>query len=162
MCELRSIVIDQLKCTKDHVFTANRVHMTAKYFSDTFKPRFSDTDALGHINNTMVPVWFEGARDDVFKWFTPDLDLTKWRLILAKIDVTFHLQMYYEFPMEVRTYISRIGGSSFDVWQELWQNDKCVASGTAVMVHFNYDEQKAEKIPADIVEKMSDYLKKVN
>ena len=26
------------------------------------EPRFSDTDALGHINNTVYPVWFEQAR----------------------------------------------------------------------------------------------------
>ncbi len=134
--------------------------MSEKFFSECFKPRFSDTDALGHINNTMVPVWFEGARDDVFKWFTPDLDLTKWRLILAKIDVTFHGQMYYEYEMEVRTYIGRIGGSSFDVYQELWQQGECRASGTAVMVHFDYQNQKTVKIPQDIVDKMTEYLKK--
>ncbi|GHF77087.1 acyl-CoA thioesterase [Thalassotalea marina] len=134
--------------------------MSDKYFTDTFKPRFSDTDGLGHINNTMVPVWFEGARDEIFKWFTPDLDLTKWRLILAKIDVSFIAQMYYEYEMEVRTYIGRIGGSSFDVYQEIWQRDSLVASGTAVMVHFDYQAQKAVKIPEDIVEKMTEYLKK--
>lgn len=134
--------------------------MSNKYFSETFKPRFSDTDGLGHINNTMVPVWFEGARDEIFKWFTPDLDLTKWRLILAKIDVSFLAQMYYEYEMEVRTYIGRIGGSSFDVYQEIWQQGALVASGTAVMVHFDYQEQRAVKIPQDIVEKMAEYLKK--
>ncbi len=133
--------------------------MSGKYFKEQFKPRFSDTDALGHINNTMVPVWFEGARDDVFKWFTPDLDLSQWKLILAKIDVTFHGQMFYEYDMEVRTYIGRIGGSSFDVYQELWQQNELRASGTAVMVHFDYQQQKAIKISEEIVDKMKEYLK---
>lgn len=133
--------------------------MSVKFFNQQFKPRFSDTDALGHINNTMVPVWFEGARDEVFKWFTPDLDLSQWKLILAKIDVTFHGQMFYEYDMEVRTYIGRIGGSSFDVYQELWQQNELRASGTAVMVHFDYQQQKAVKIPEEIVDKMKEYLK---
>lgn len=133
--------------------------MTNKFFEQSFKPRFSDTDALGHINNTMVPVWFEGARDDIFKWFTPDLDLSQWKLILAKIDVSFHGQMFYEHNMQIRTYIGRIGGSSFDVFQELWQQDELRASGTAVMVHFDYQVQKAVKIPQEIVDKMKDYLK---
>ena len=74
-------------------------------FSETLTPRFSDTDALGHINNTMIPVWFEGARDPVFKLFTPTLDLTAWPLILAKIEVNFEAQIYYGKPIEVRTYI---------------------------------------------------------
>jgi len=133
--------------------------MPSKFFVDTFKPRFSDTDALGHINNTMVPVWFEGARDDVFRWFTPDLDLTQWKLILAKIDVSFHGQMFYEYEMEVRTYIGRIGSSSFDVYQELWQQGELRSSGVAVMVHFDYQQQKTVKIPKEIADKMEVYLK---
>ena len=56
-------------------------------FTDEINTRFCDTDALGHINNTMIPRWFEGARDHIFKMFTPDLDISQWRLILAKIDV---------------------------------------------------------------------------
>ena len=58
-------------------------------FKEIVATRFSDTDALGHINNTMLPIWFEGARDPIFKFFMPDLDLSKWSLILAKIEVSF-------------------------------------------------------------------------
>jgi acyl-CoA thioester hydrolase len=127
-------------------------------FSEVITTRFSDTDALGHINNTMVPVWFEGARDPVFKWFMPELNLKEWRLILAKIDVNFHAQIYYGKEITLRTYIGRIGGSSFDVYQELWQNDIKCASGTAVMVHFCYENQSSLKIPADVENKMKKHL----
>lgn len=133
--------------------------MTAKYFSERFKPRFSDTDALGHINNTMVPVWFEGARDPIFRWFSPELDTNNWQLILAKIDASFHGQMYYGREMEVKSYIGRIGASSFDVYQELWQDGELRASGTAVMVHYNYTEQKSVKIPSAILDNFQQYLK---
>jgi acyl-CoA thioester hydrolase len=127
-------------------------------FSEVIATRFSDTDGLGHINNTMVPVWFEGARDPVFKWFMPDLDLTKWNLILAKIDVEFHAQMYYGEKMEIRTYISRIGGSSFDVYQELWQKGSKCSSGTAVMVYFDYKTNKSLKISEGIKAVMQEHL----
>lgn len=127
-------------------------------FSENISPRFSDTDALGHINNTMVPIWFEGARTPVFKLFTPELDLKNWPLILAKINVNFEAQMFYGLDMEVRTFISRIGGSSFDVFQELWQQGKRVASGTAVMVHFDYRTQKTAQIPDNIREILNQHL----
>jgi len=127
-------------------------------FTEELMPRFSDTDALGHINNTMVPVWFEGARTPIFKIFTPELDLKRWPLILAKIDVAFEAQMYYGKDMQVRTYISRVGGSSFDVYQELWQQGNRVASGTAVMVHFDYQEQKSSKIPEDKKQQLQQHL----
>jgi len=128
-------------------------------FSELITPRFSDTDALGHINNTMVPIWFEGARDPVFKLFMPKLDIKNWQLILAKVTVEYHGQIFYGYPIELRTYISRVGGSSFDVYQELWQNDKKCASGTAVMVHFCYQEQVSKKIPEGIKIVMQQHLK---
>lgn len=119
-------------------------------FSEKITIRFSDTDALGHVNNTMVPIWFEGARNPVFRLFTPEMDINNWPLILAKIDVNFEAQIYFGEDAEVRTYLSRIGGSSFDVYQELWQSGKRVANGTAVMVNFDYKTQSSAPIPDDI------------
>lgn len=40
-------------------------------FTRTIEPAFYDTDALGHINNTRLPAWFELARNDLFRLFTP-------------------------------------------------------------------------------------------
>jgi acyl-CoA thioester hydrolase len=127
-------------------------------FSELITPRFSDTDALGHINNTMVPIWFEGARDPVFKLFMPELDPKNWQLILAKVTVEYHAQFFYGKQIEIKTFISRVGGSSFDVYQELWQNNEKCASGTAVMVHFCYQKQAAIKIPQDIRMTMQQHL----
>ena len=31
----------------------------------TVSPRFAETDALGHINNTVIPVWFEQGRHGI-------------------------------------------------------------------------------------------------
>ena len=127
-------------------------------FTETFTPRFSDTDALSHINNTKVPIWFEGARTPIFKLFTPELDLNNWPLILAKIDVSFEAQMYYGEPMEIRTFVSRIGGSSFDVFQELWQNNQRVASGTAVSVHYDFQQQTSRVIPDSVRHQLAQHL----
>jgi len=127
-------------------------------FSETFSPRFSDTDALGHINNTLVPIWFEGARKPIFQFFVPSLDPKQWNLILANIDVAFKAQMYFGFDMEVKTYISHIGNSSFKVYQELWQQGKCCASGTATMVHYDYTAEKSAQIPEQIKQVLIEHL----
>ena len=119
-------------------------------FSEQITPRFSDTDALGHINNTMVPIWFEGARDPIFRLFMPELNLKEWQLILAKIDVSYHGQLFYGKTLELKTFISRIGRASFDVYQELWQQDTLCASGTSVMVHYCYSKQSSKPIPEQI------------
>lgn len=127
-------------------------------YTTTITPRFGDTDALGHINNTNAPIWFEGAKDPVFRLFTPDLSPQKWQLIIAKIDVSYHGQLFYGEDIEVRTFIGRIGRASFDIYQELWQHgDKCV-SGTAAMVHFDYQTQKSLIIPDDIKAELMQHL----
>lgn len=115
-------------------------------WQETITPRFSDTDALGHINNTVFAVWFEGARQDVFKIFSPELDLQRWPLIIASIKLDYHAQTQYGKAVELRTYISRIGGSSFDVYQEAWQDGIKTVSGTAVMVQFSYTANAAVAI----------------
>lgn len=111
--------------------------------TEMIQPRFNETDALGHINNTVIATWFEGARDPIFRLFTPDLNPTQWRLILAKFSVEFHAELFYGVPVEVRSYVSRIGGSSFDVMQEAWQGGKRCASGIAVLVQYDFAAKRS-------------------
>jgi acyl-CoA thioester hydrolase len=119
-------------------------------FRMTVTPRFYETDALGHINNTVMSGWFEAAREPVFRFFNPALALDKWNLILAKVEIDYVAQTQYGHDVLVITGIEKIGNASFVVAQEAWQNDVCVAKGRAVQVYFNYDTQKSEPLPADI------------
>ena len=119
-------------------------------FNYSITPGFSDTDALGHINNTRLPVWFENARDPIFKLFTPSLDLKNWPLILARISVDFKEQMFLDHLVEIKTYISKIGNASFVTTQEAWQDGRCTAKGEATMVHFDYQSKRSVAIPDDI------------
>jgi len=109
-------------------------------FYEIIKPRVGETDALGHINNTVIPQWFEGARNPIFKLFSPEfnLSLSQWGLILVKSTIEFHLPLLFDYNVEIKTFISRIGTTSLDIYQEAWQNGAKHVSGTAVMVHFNF------------------------
>lgn len=118
-------------------------------FSMTIVPRFCETDALGHINNTVLSQWFETAREPVFRIFNPELSLVGWNLILARVEIDYVAQTHYGKSVEVRTWIEKIGNSSFVVAQEAWQDGACVARGKAVQVFFNYTTQKTEPLPAE-------------
>ncbi|MDN3640103.1 thioesterase family protein [Simiduia curdlanivorans] len=123
-------------------------------FEKIIQPRFSETDALGHISNTTLPVWFEEARQPVFKIFTPTLAIQTWPLILARFEIDFTAQIYYGQEVLIKTGISRIGTSSLNVYQEAWQNQQRVAIGTTTLVHFDYETQK----PSPISESQRDAL----
>lgn len=125
-------------------------------FYEIIKPRVGETDALGHINNTVIPQWFEGARNPIFKLFNPDsnLNINQWNLTLAKTTIDFHLPLEFGIDVELKTVISRIGSSSIDIHQEAWQKNKKYVSGTAVMVHFDFKERKSLPIPDSFKQKM--------
>jgi len=90
-------------------------------FSYKVMPMITDTDAMGHITHTRLPVWFANARTPVFRFFSPELDLDNWPLILAGISVEFKAQIYHDIEMEIKTSVSKIGNSSFSVLHEAWQ-----------------------------------------
>lgn len=119
-------------------------------FKHKITPTFSDTDMLGHINNTVIPVWCEGARKPLFEIFNPGLKSDKWNLIVARIEMDFINQIEYQPEVEIHTHIERIGNSSFTVLQEVFQEKKKVALVRTVMVHFNYLTNKAVHLSQEI------------
>jgi acyl-CoA thioester hydrolase len=127
--------------------------------SESFKVRFCETDALAHVSNTVLVQWFETAREPIFRMFNPQLDLKNWPLILASYKVDFLQQIFYGHGVEVRTYISRIGNSSFDVYQELWQNAQCCASGTTTLVHFDFATSSSKPINEAVKSQLLQHLK---
>jgi acyl-CoA thioester hydrolase len=121
-------------------------------------PKFGDVDGLGHINNTVIPGWFEQARNIIYGVFNPEFKFETWNLILARFEVDFVSQIFYGTDVEIRTWISKIGRSSFEVYQEAWQNDKLCSKGKTVLVHFNFKDQKSAEIPTDIRAKLNEHM----
>ena len=127
-------------------------------FIEKIAPRFSETDVLGHINNTVLPVWFEAARVPIFKFFTPNLDPHQWRLIVAKIEVTFQGELFYGQEVEIKTMIEKIGGSSFVILQQAWQHGQCCAEGKTVMVRYDFSQKSAQALNEQERQALSEHL----
>lgn len=115
----------------------------------TLTPRFYETDAFGHINNTVVAGWFETGRATVFELFADADKPTVMPLILARIEVDFVGQIYYGADVEIRTRVGDLGNSSFEVLQEAWQHGNLVARGRAVQVHFDHATQRSTPLDDD-------------
>ena len=64
-----------------------------------------DTDALGHVNNTSLPLWFETARNPVYKIFNPGMDLNpkNWNLIMVHTEFDYIDQILFGIEVEIRT-----------------------------------------------------------
>ncbi|WP_404366908.1 acyl-CoA thioesterase [Marinobacter sp.] len=127
-------------------------------FHFELEPRFSDTDALGHITNTVLPVWFEQARKPIFEIFHPSLEPKTWPLIVARLEIDLMAQSYWDKPVEITTGIGRIGNSSFHVIQEAFQSGARIARGLTVLIHFDYKTQKAVPIPENVRAQLAEHV----
>ena len=119
-------------------------------FQKVIEPRMSETDRAGHINNTVIPVWFESGRDEIFKLFTPDLSADPWKMVIINFHVDFSNQLYYGKPVIVKTWVKDIGNTSLKLYEEIHQEGNLCAKGEAVYVNFDLNKQKTERIPEEI------------
>lgn len=119
-------------------------------YTTIIEPRFGDADGMRHITNTALPLWFEQARNPVYRIFNPNLDLEKWSLVMARLEVEYKGELFYGRDIEVRTSVSRIGKSSFDVAQEAWQDGVLRATGTVVLVQIDPARRNPVPLSPDI------------
>jgi acyl-CoA thioester hydrolase len=127
-------------------------------FHLTIKPRFCETDALGHINHAVLPTWFEEGRIDIFRIFNPSLSIDSWNLILKHLEIDFKAQIWQVHPVDIETGIEKIGNTSFTVAQRANQEGTVCAEGRVVLVHFDYKSQKPAPIPTPIREQLEQHM----
>jgi acyl-CoA thioester hydrolase len=130
-------------------------------FTITATPRFGDMDVLGHINNTVLAVWFEQARNPFFSIFAPETYFTDgtFHLIMAHTDYDFVSELKFGADVEIRTYVSRIGTKSFTALHEAWQWGKLRCKGSAVVVHYDFSKKVTTPIPEDKKKLLAEHLK---
>lgn len=121
-------------------------------------PKFGDVDGLGHVNNTILPEWFEQARNPIYKIFNPTFTFADWNLIVARFEVDFVSQLYLEHDALIKSSISKVGNTSFEVYQEAHQQNNLCARGKTVLVHYDFKKQKSVQIPKALRESLQEQL----
>lgn len=119
-----------------------------------------DTDSLGHVNNTSLPLWFETSRNPLYKIFNPSMDLNPktWNLIMVHTEFDYLDQIFFGDFVEIRTYVEKIGNTSVTVYQEAWQKNKLRGTGKAILVQFDFNNQEKIKIPEDIRKELEKHI----
>jgi acyl-CoA thioester hydrolase len=117
-------------------------------------------DILGHINNTVPVAWFELARNPLFRIFDQEMKLSResFPLIMAHTDYDYVAQLYFQYNVEIRTWISRIGTKSFTVYHEAWQEGRLCVKGSAVVVHYDFNTETTTPIPEDKKRLLSEHF----
>ncbi|WP_419763518.1 MAG: acyl-CoA thioesterase [Arcobacter sp.] len=127
-------------------------------FTELIRPRFLETDALGHINNNTYGVWFESARDPIFHIFMPKVDVKKWNLVMAHSSFDFLKEVFWGKEVIVKTAISKIGNSSLELCHAVYQEGKLCTTGKCVLIHYNFETKESVHIPENIREELENHL----
>lgn len=129
-------------------------------FECTIDVSSRDTDSLGHVNNTSIPLWFETARNPFYKIFNPDLKLDPktWNLIMVHTEFDYIDQIFYGKKVIIKTYVYHIGNTSCTTYQEVWQEDKLKSTGKATLVYFDFNKQEKVQITDDLKQKLEKHL----
>ena len=122
-------------------------------FFTTIRPRFSETDAFGHVNNISYFTYFEQARLDYFAnlgLIEPLLNsLEKSMVVTANLECHYLAQLFYGQTIEVYVRTAKIGRSSFELEYAIVEKDEksIVAVGRGTIVHINKTTNGSEELP---------------
>ncbi|MEW9668031.1 acyl-CoA thioesterase [Ammoniphilus sp. 3BR4] len=117
--------------------------------------RFCETDAAGHVSNTSYFLYLEEARTKFFEAIGFGRDNRKrlnLNFIIASTQCNFLAQAYAYQTLTLTTTVSRIGTKSFTMEHIIKTADSnlIVATGSAVVVCFNFHKQQSELIPSEL------------
>ena len=126
-------------------------------YLEEITPRFGDIDGLRHVNNTVIPGWFEQARNPIYRIFNPEFAFEGWNLILARYEIDFVRPLGINSDVTVRTWVSRVGSSSFEVSQQAVQDGAICTRGKTVLVHYDFHRGRPLPIPEAIRQKLAEH-----
>jgi len=128
--------------------------------STSIQIRFKDVDALGHVNNANHLTYFEYARIRFFDDLVGgDIDWEQEGMILAHQEVSYKKPIYLRDTINVVTWFVKSGTTSFELGYEIVRTERdgsetICATGSSVLVCYNYKEQKPIPVPTKWLQKM--------
>lgn len=118
------------------------------------KPRFSETDKLGHISNTVFPVWMAESRSDFAR---ETLKITQpW--VVANISVDFKKEVTHGENVIITTDVMRIGNKSVTFYQEVFQHSTLCATGSTTVVCIDPHTKETQFMNNDDKKKLMSFM----
>lgn len=124
--------------------------------------RWSDLDAMGHVNNALYLTYLEQARLQFINaleiW---DGKPDKIGMIVAKAVIEFKLPLVETDEIVVYTRVARLGNKSYDTEQHIVRHNdgqtELAASGLITIVVYDYRIGQSAIIPDDWRQRLAAY-----
>lgn len=110
------------------------------------KLRYVDTDRQGYINNAVFASLLETGRVEVL--YDPDAPLAApdCSFVIAQLTLDFRPELNWPGRVDIGTRVASIGRSSLTLEQGLFQDGRCAATATTVIVHVNGGTRRSQPL----------------
>ena len=105
-------------------------------FTHDVPPRFNDMDALRHLNNVALAAVYEEGRIALHRAFDKNgIREPGTRTVIAQVNITYLAEGHYPDVLQVAAGVTRIGRSSYEIAQGLFQNGRLIGVADTVIVN---------------------------
>jgi acyl-CoA thioester hydrolase len=113
------------------------------------RPRFRDTDAMGHINNAVYVTYLEVARQEYWRAFKQNEDYRVVPFILAHVVIDFRSEALVNETLELCIRASHVGTKSFGFEYVIREarTQRLVVEAKTVQVFYDYAAKKSMPCP---------------
>jgi acyl-CoA thioester hydrolase len=137
--------------------------MSTFRFFHPIEVRYGDLDPQGHLNNAKYLTYFEQTRVHYLEQlglFEKGQSFMTIGIILAEVKVTFLAPVQFGLDVRVGMRISRLGNKSMMSEYALFDSDEReLATGSAVLVAYDYQDRKTLPIPESWRKRIQDFEK---
>jgi acyl-CoA thioester hydrolase len=120
------------------------------------RPRFRDTDAMGHINNAVYVTYIEVALQEYWRAFTREQDYRRVPFILAHVSIDFRSEAMVRELLLLHIRCGSIGTKSFTFEYEIREAEsgRLVVEASSVQVCYDYDAKQSIPVPDELRQRL--------
>ena len=127
--------------------------LTSVALYETFEDvtlRYSDQDAMGHVNNVAYAAFFEAGRMGLFSELLKGHGDLRYNFVLANVNIDYRREMLFPATVRVGGRLLRVGRRSITTGYGAFIGEACFATSTSVNVFFDPETRRSADMPGGL------------
>lgn len=109
--------------------------------------RYSDQDAMAHVNNTALATYVEAARTAFIYDLIQRSQAVGMEFILARLVIDYRRELHYPGRVDVGARLIRVGTKSITTGYGVFKGEDCFATSECVNVFYDMATRKTRTPP---------------
>ena len=114
--------------------------------------RYSDQDAMAHVNNTALATYVEASRTGFIYELIKRGGMEGVEFILARLCIDYLQELHYPGTVDVGARLIRVGNKSIGTGYGVFKGQTCVATAECVNVFYDMATRKTQVPPESVRE----------